>query len=116
MKKNRSQAERDNFFEDVYEVVKLIPPGRVTSYGAIARYLGTGRSSRMVGYALNQCFHLNIPAHRVVNRNGMLTGKIHFPPERPMDESLRAEGVEVTEDQIMNFEKYFWDPGKELQL
>lgn len=116
MKKNRSIADKDNFYENVFDVVKLIPAGRVTSYGAIARYLGTGKSARMVGYALNQSFQMDIPAHRVVNRNGMLTGKIHFPPERSMEDALRAEGMEVIDDQIVNFEKYFWDPTTELRL
>lgn len=116
MKTNRSRLDRDNFFENVYEVVKLIPKGRVTSYGAIARYLGAARSARMVGYALNQSFHMPLPAHRVVNRNGLLSGKHHFPEDRPMEASLLAEGIEVKDDQIVNFEKYFWDPSVELAL
>lgn len=110
-------VRRNDFFADVYEVVRLIPKGRVTSYGAIARYLGAARSARMVGYAMNASFTLSgIPAHRVVNRNGLLSGRHHFPPDRPMDAQLMAEGIEVKDDQIVNFEQYFWDPNKELQL
>src|SRR5210317_861427 len=95
----------ENFFEKVYAVVRLIPRGRVTSYGAIARYLGAARSARMVGYAMHNSFALDVPAHRVVNRNGMLTGKHHFPADRPMEASLRAEGIIVVDDQIQHFEK-----------
>lgn len=110
-----SKQYKGDFFQDVYEVVKLIPRGRVTSYGAIAKYLGAARSARMVGYALNQSFsHLELPAHRVVNRNGMLSGKYHFPPDRPMEDALVAEGIEVVDDQVQNFEKLFWDPAVEL--
>lgn len=104
-----------SFFHDVHEVAKLIPPGRVTSYGAIARYLGTGKSARMVGWAMNVA-HLDtaIPAHRVVNRTGVLTGKIHFHPPEAMAERLQAEGVRVVKDQIVDFDKHFWDPTTEL--
>lgn len=106
----------DGFFTRVYEVTKLVPYGRVTSYGAIARYLGTGRSARMVGWALNNSHFLDefIPAHRVVNRNGMLTGKNHFHGPNVMKELLESEGVAIDEDQIMDFENLFWDPNKEL--
>lgn len=108
----------NDFFTQVYEVVKLIPEGRVTSYGAIARYLGTARSSRMVGWAMNQSHKLNlpIPAHRVVNRNGMLTGKNHFESPTAMQEKLENEGVVVVNDQIVNFKKHFWDPTVELKF
>ncbi len=108
---------KENFFENVYEVVKLIPKGKVTSYGAIAAYLGVKSSSRMVGWAMNHCHTLEyrIPAHRVVNRNGLLTGKAHFGGER-MRELLEKEGIMVEKDQIMNFESVFWDPSKELIL
>ncbi len=105
-----------DFFQRVYEVVKRIPPGRVTSYGAIARYLGTGRSARMVGWAMNQS-HTQpdvIPAHRVVNRNGMLTGKHFFGGENVMQELLEAEGLLIDDDQILNFRERFWDPAEEL--
>ena len=101
-----------NFFQKVYEVVKLIPEGKVTSYGAIAKYLGSARSSRMVGWALNNLKHTEgmIPAHRVLNRNGMLTGKAAFSGENLMQELLESEGVEVANDQVVNFKAHFWDP------
>lgn len=106
----------NNFFDRVYEVVKLIPPGRVTSYGAIARYLGSAQSSRMVGWAMNQSHSQPgfIPAHRVVNRIGLLTGKHHFQGTRVMEELLRSEGVIIENDQVKDFKKVFWDPQKEL--
>jgi len=105
-----------SFFERVYDVVKLIPYGRVTSYGAIATYLGTAGSSRMVGWAMNSSHtHSDdIPAHRVVNRVGVLTGKNHFGGSDVMQELLEAEGVQVDNDQVAHFEKVFWDPGREL--
>jgi methylated-DNA-protein-cysteine methyltransferase-like protein len=105
------------FFEDVWEVVRLIPRGRVTSYGAIARYLGTAKSSRMVGYAMNAAHALHdVPAHRVVNRAGVLTGKRHFATLTRMQELLEQEGVKVKDDQIIHFEKHFWDPMLEIRL
>ena len=108
---------KDDFFQNVYEVVRLIPKGRVSTYGAIANYLGAKRSARMVGYALNGSFSLHdVPAHRVVNRLGILSGKHHFPPDRPMEQSLAEEGITVVEDKIQNFEKVFWDPNLELAL
>ena len=104
-----------SFFEKVYEVVKLIPKGRVTSYGAIAAYLGAKGSSRMVGWALIGAHPgPKIPAHRVVNRNGLLTGKQHFATPTAMQESLEKEGVEVKADQVVDFKKRFWDPSAEL--
>ena len=104
-----------SFFERVYEVVKQIPPGRVTSYGAIARFLGAAGSSRMVGWAMNNASKMeDIPAQRVVNRNGLLTGKHHFPGSLVMEQMLKAEGVEVREDQVVNFQELFWDPNTEL--
>jgi methylated-DNA-protein-cysteine methyltransferase-like protein len=108
----------EDFFQRVYDVVKLIPPGRVTSYGAVARYLGTTRSARMVGWAMNQCHSQRdiIPAHRVVNRNGLLTGKHFFGGENVMQELLESEGILVEDDQIMNFKEMFWDPMTELGL
>ncbi len=100
-------------FEEVYEVVKLIPPGKVSSYGAIARYLGT--SPRIVGWAMNSVKGADgVPAHRVVNRNGVLTGKMHFDPPRIMQERLEQEGLQIADDQILRFAEHFWDPGKEL--
>ncbi len=107
-----------DFFEKVYMVVKLIPKGRVTNYGAIAHYLGAGRSSRMVGWAMNNAHQQEdyIPAHRVVNRQGVLTGKHHFASPTQMQELLELEGVEVVDDKILNFESHFWNPSKELEL
>lgn len=105
---------KENFFNDVYEVVKRIPAGRVTTYGAIANYLGTKSSSRMVGWALNASHvpGFEIPAHRVVNRNGMLSGKAHFGADN-MERRLEAEGILVKGDQVLGFKELFWDP-KEL--
>jgi methylated-DNA-protein-cysteine methyltransferase-like protein len=109
-------TDENDFFSKVYDVTRLIPRGRVTSYGAIARYLGTGRSARMVGWALNICHSRPgfIPAHRVVNRNGLLTGKRHFGNSSTMAQLLRNEGIDVEDDQVMDFEEKFWDPGREL--
>jgi len=109
------KESREGFFERVYEVVRQVPYGRVTSYGAIARYLGTGRSARLVGWAMNSSHGLeDVPAHRVVNRNGVLTGKHHFPGSRLMEQLLENEGIRVENDQIVDFDKYFWDPLTEL--
>ena len=109
------QPETLTFFDKVYEVAKLIPYGRVTSYGAIAKYLGASRSARMVGYAMNGSTGKDVPAHRVVNRNGLLTGKHHFDGTNLMQQLLESEGIKVKGNQIQNFEKVFWDPSKELQ-
>lgn len=110
--------KNDSFFEKVYEVVKCIPSGRVTSYGAIARFLGTGKSARMVGWAMNASHSQseNVPAHRVVNRMGLLTGKHHFEGENVMKQLLENEGIKVSDDKIVNFSQLFWDPAKELSL
>ncbi len=111
--------KNDNgFFDRVYSVVKQIPPGRVTSYGAIARYLGSPQSSRMVGWAMNMSHFSNefVPAHRVVNRNGLLTGKHHFDGPDVMEALLRNEGVEVVNDRVVGFSEKFWDPVVELRL
>ena len=105
--------DKSSFFQDVYEVVKLIPSGRVTSYGAIANYLGTKSSARMVGWALNGSFGQDIPAHRVVNRKGILTGKIYFGGNT-MEDLLKSEGIVIRENQIENFDEVFWDPAREL--
>ena len=112
------KPETLDFFQQVFEVVKLIPEGRVTSYGAVARYLGAARSSRMVGYAMNASHsHKDyVPAHRVVNRLGLLTGKHHFPTPFDMQEKLEQEGVSIKNDEIISFEKHFWDPNIELAL
>lgn len=107
--------KEDNFFERVYEVVRLIPEGRVTSYGAIAKYLGAPRSARMVGWAMNGSAGKEVPAHRVVNRKGLLTGKHHFEGTNLMQQLLENEGIIIKDHQIQNLESYFWDPMKELQ-
>lgn len=106
-----------DFFESVFEIVKLIPEGRVTSYGAIAKYLGSAKSSRMVGWAMNASHKIpGIPAHRVVNRNGLLSGKMHFETPDAMESRLKAEGIQVLNDQIQNFQKIYWDPMVELKM
>lgn len=111
-------AKDPHFFDLVYQVVRLIPKGRVTSYGAIGKYLGTGKSARMVGWAMNASHTAKpkVPAHRVVNRNGLLTGKPHFNPPEKMQELLEKEGIKVQHDQIIDFAKHFWDPAKELDF
>ena len=107
--------DTQSFFERVYQVVRQVPHGRVTSYGAIARYLGAGRSARMVGWAMNNAHSLeDVPAHRVVNRNGVLSGKHHFPGTRLMEQLLENEGVAVKQDQVVDFSRVFWDPMREL--
>ena len=105
-----------DFYQNVFEVVRQIPAGRVTSYGAIARYLGSAGSSRMVGWAMNLSHNqeMFVPAHRVVNRNGLLTGKIHFGSADEMQELLENEGITVENDCVINFKDLFWDPMKEL--
>jgi len=108
------KTETLNFFDKVYEVAKLIPYGRVTSYGAIATYLGAARSARMVGYAMNGSVSKDVPAHRVVNRKGLLTGKQHFEGSNLMQQLLESEGIIIIDNQIQNFEKVFWNPLKEL--
>lgn len=109
-----SEKNRD-FFQQVYQLVRLVPKGRVTSYGAIANYLGRKGGARMVGWAMNASHqHKDVPAHRVVNRNGLLTGKYHFPKDQPMQEQLESEGVKVEEDKVVDFARIFWDPLLEL--
>jgi methylated-DNA-protein-cysteine methyltransferase related protein len=106
----------ESFFEKVYEVARLVPYGRVTTYGAIAAYLGSRMSARMVGWAMNKC-HVHpfpVPAHRVVNRQGLLTGKHHFGGQDIMQQLLESEGIEVIHDRIQRFEQLFWDPQQEL--
>jgi len=108
-------SDTENFFDKVYAVTKLIPYGRVTSYGAIAKYLGAARSSRMVGWAMNGAGkYPEVPAHRVVNRVGLLTGKMHFGSSNAMQQMLEEEGIQVKDDKIVNFKKHFWDPVLEL--
>lgn len=103
----------DSFFLKVYDVARKIPFGRVTTYGAIARYLGTARSARMVGWAMNQCGNMYppVPAHRVVNRSGLLTGKHHFGADL-MEQLLENEGIKIEENRVVDFKKVFWEPGK----
>ncbi|MCL6216722.1 MGMT family protein [Zunongwangia pacifica] len=110
-----SVVDKSGFFEEVYKVAAQIPEGRVTSYGAIAKYLGSAKSARMVGWAMNASTNReDIPAHRVVNRNGVLTGKSHFGGSNAMQQLLEAEGVKVLELKIVDFESVFWDPMSEL--
>lgn len=108
----------NDFFENVWDLVRMIPKGRVTSYGAIAKALGTAGSSRMVGYAMNASHQADpeVPAHRVVNRNGMLTGKNHFGTPDVMQQLLESEGIEVKNDKIIRFNELFWDPLKDMKL
>ena len=105
-----------SFFDKVYEVARLIPYGRVTSYGAIAKYLGTSGSARMVGWAMNGAHRLvdAVPAHRVINRTGLLTGKHHFGSPDLMQQLLENEGIKVVDDKVVDFERLFWDPAEEL--
>jgi methylated-DNA-protein-cysteine methyltransferase related protein len=114
----KPENKLDSFFEQVYAVARLIPRGRVTSYGAIAKYLGTARSSRMVGWAMNGAHHVKprVPAHRVVNRAGLLTGKHHFGDPKTMQTLLEKEGIKVKNDQVLEFRKLFWDPAIELKI
>jgi methylated-DNA-protein-cysteine methyltransferase-like protein len=113
-----SGKKDDSFFEAVFNVVRQIPKGRVTSYGAVAAALGTKMSARMVGWAMNASHGMQpkVPAHRVVNRNGLLTGKMHFHPPEKMQQLLEKEGIKVIDDQVQDFQKKFWDPAKELML
>jgi methylated-DNA-protein-cysteine methyltransferase related protein len=113
-----SGKKDESFFELVYEVARQIPYGKVTSYGAIAACLGTKSSARMVGWAMNGAGKIKpkVPAHRVVNRIGMLSGKHHFTPPGSMEKLLKKEGIKIKDDQVQNFEKLFWDPIKELSF
>ena len=107
----KATSNNDNFFERVYEIVRQIPEGKVTSYGAIAKALGAARSARMVGWAMNASHNLeDVPAHRVVNRIGMLSGKHHFEGTNLMQQLLENEGIQVVDSQIIDFEKHFWEP------
>jgi len=108
------KPETLNFFDKVYQVARLIPYGRVTSYGAIAKYLGAACSARMVGYAMNGSHGKDVPAHRVVNRKGLLTGKHHFDGTNLMQQLLESEGVKVIDNQIQDFKKLYWDPSEYL--
>jgi len=114
--RNPTEQQR-NFFQEVHEVVRLVPEGRVTTYGAIAHYLGARHGARMVGWAMMAAHTANeyVPAHRVINRNGLLTGKHHFATPTAMQEALEAEGVTVLKDQVQDFKTRFWDPAAELE-
>lgn len=114
----KADSKSYTFFQNVYEVARLIPKGRVTSYGAIAKYLGSGRSARLVGYAMNDSHRQRpkVPAHRVINRNGLLTGRHHFNPPELMQQLLEKEGVKVKNNVVLNFEAVFWDPQTELAI
>lgn len=118
MKAVSLNEKNKDFFELVYQVVRLIPKGKVTSYGAIAQYLGRKGGARMVGWAMNASHQQKeyVPAHRVVNRNGMLSGKHHFPTDQPMQASLEKEGIGISDDQVEHFERYFWNPNIELDF
>lgn len=107
---------QDNIYEVIYDIVRLIPRGRVTTYGAVAAAIGLASGARMVGYAMNAVHGVKpkVPAHRVVNRVGMLTGKHHFVPPGRMQELLEKEGIRVVDDKVVDFEQRFWDPGREL--
>lgn len=116
--KPKSTVKEYSFFADVYDVVRQVPKGRVTSYGAIANYLGTKLSARMVGWAMNAAHTATpkVPAQRVVNRNGILSGKAHFKTPTQMEELLKKDGVAVKNDTVVDFKKRFWDPANELGL
>ncbi len=113
MSRTKNRQTASNFFQDVYDVVRLIPRGRVTSYGAIGKYLGLKSSARMVGWALHGC-PADVPAHRVVNSSGLLTGKHHFKTPTTMQRFLEKEGIKVENDKVKNFKDVFWDPSMEL--
>lgn len=115
MRRNKISKPSDNFFENVYEVVKCIPKGRVTTYGAIAHFLGITSGARMVGWALHGA-HKRVPAHRVVNKAGLLTGQHHFKGPNSMQKLLEKEGVTIVDHQIQHFDAIFWDPARELAL
>lgn len=115
MPRERKKPLANDFFENVYDVVKLIPKGRVTSYGAIANYLGVKSSARMVGWAMNAC-PKTLPAHRVVNSAGLLSGKHHFDTPSTMQRRLEKEGIIISNDKVRDFKNIFWDPSIELEL
>ncbi len=113
--KAQSVKAEPSFFQNVWDVVMLVPKGRVSTYGAIGKYLGSGLTARMVGWAMNACHHNpKIPAHRVVNRNGMLSGKMHFKTPTFMEEQLEKEGTHIVKDKVVDFNQKFWDPVQEI--
>ncbi len=112
------KKDKESIYEAIYDVVRSVPKGRVTSYGAVAAAIGAASGARVVGYAMNTCTGIKpkVPAHRVVNRNGMLTGKHHFTPPEKMQQLLEKEGVKVADDKVLDFDTLFWDPMIELML
>lgn len=111
-----SKPAKENIYDIIFEVVRAVPQGRVTTYGAVAAAIGARSGARLVGYAMNVSGTVKpkVPAHRVLNRNGMLTGKHHFDPPEKMEQLLKKEGIKVKNDTVVDFEKLFWDPVKEL--
>lgn len=115
MAKRSTEKNRENFFADVFDIVRLVPKGRVTTYGAVAQCLGLKSGARMVGWAMNASHgEKGVPAHRVVNRNGLLTGRHHFETPTTMEERLKKEGIKVIKNQVVDFEKLFWDPAEKI--
>lgn len=115
---SKEKADKENIFNVIFSVVRMVPKGRVTTYGAVAAAIGAKSGARLVGYAMNASFSVKpkVPAHRVVNRKGLLTGKHHFNPPSRMQELLEKEGVVVRDDQVIDFERLFWDPAEELNI
>ncbi len=111
-----SPGNKESIYDAIYDIVRCVPKGRVTSYGAVAAAIGAASGARVVGYAMNNCLAIQpkVPAHRVVNRNGLLTGKHHFSPPEKMQQLLEKEGIKVKDDKVVDFETLFWDPMKEL--
>lgn len=114
----KTQPSKESIYDAIYDVVRAVPKGRVTSYGAVAAAIGAKSGARVVGYAMNLCHGIKpkVPAHRVLNRNGLLTGKHHFNPPGKMQELLEKEGIKVVDDKVVDFDKKFWDPMKELAM
>lgn len=115
MAKRTTEKSRENFFADVFDIVRLVPKGRVTTYGAIAACLGLKSGARMVGWAMNASHgEKGVPAHRVVNRSGLLTGRHHFETPTTMEQRLKKEGIKIVKNQVADFEKLFWDPAEKI--
>ncbi|MCF8451004.1 MAG: MGMT family protein [Taibaiella sp.] len=114
----KTAPDKDSIYTAIYDIVRCVPKGRVTSYGAVAAAIGSASGARVVGYAMNLCHNIKpkVPAHRVVNRNGMLTGKHHFSPPEKMQQLLEKEGITIRNDIVEDFERLFWDPLKEINL
>ncbi len=118
MPKEKNDSNKENIYDAIYDVVRSVPKGRVTSYGAVAAAIGAASGARVVGYAMNKSFGVKpkVPAHRVVNRNGLLTGKHHFSPPEKMEQLLQKEGIKVKDDKVVDFDALFWDPMTELAM